>query len=155
MSVEFKLKELGVEIPDVAKPAASYVPYLKNDGILHISGQLPFENGELKKKGIVGRDVDLETAKQAARACAINILACAKAACGGNLESLEQVLQLTVLVASTPEFTEQHLVANGASNFLVEVLGNDVGSHTRAAFGIASIPLNACVEIAATIKIRS
>lgn len=155
MSIEFKLKELEIEIPKVAKPAASYVPYLDNDGILYVSGQLPFENGELKKKGIVGRDVDLETAQQAAKACAINILACAKDACGGDLENVEQVLQLTVLVASTPDFTEQHLVANGASDFLVEVLGDKVGAHTRAAFGIASIPLNACVEIAATLKIKS
>lgn len=155
MSIESKLNELGIEIPAVAKPAASYVPYLNNDGILHISGQLPFENGELKKKGIVGKDVNLETAQQAAKACAVNILACAKDACGGDLGNVEQILQLTVLVASTPDFTEQHLVANGASNLLVEVLGEKIGTHTRAAFGIASIPLNACVEIAATVRIKS
>lgn len=153
-AIEQKLKELNINIPAVAKPAASYVPYTISGDVLYISGQLPFENGELKTKGIVGNQVTLEQAQKEARNCAVNILACAKDALGGNLENIDKVLYLTVLVASTPEFTSQHLVANGASDLLVEVLGKEKGAHTRAAFGIASIPLNAPVEIAAQIKIK-
>jgi enamine deaminase RidA (YjgF/YER057c/UK114 family) len=153
-NIEQKLKEHNITIPNIAKPAASYVPYNVANGFLYISGQLPFENGEIKHKGIVGKDVVLEDAKYSAKQCAINILACIKDACGGDFDRLEKIMQLTVLVASTPDFTSQHLVANGASDFLVEILGSQKGAHTRAAFGIVSIPLNACVEIAAVVKLK-
>ncbi len=153
MNPQKKLDELNIKIPDVAKPAASYVPYVASDGFLYISGQLPFNSGEIKNKGIVGKNITLEQAKEAAKDCAINLIACVKAACDGDLTKLKKVLHLQVLVASDQEFTSQHLVANGASDLFVEVFGSEIGSHTRAAYGIASIPLNAPVEIAGVFKI--
>ncbi|MDX1950174.1 MAG: RidA family protein [Rickettsiales bacterium] len=153
MNPQKKIDELGIKIPDVAKPAASYVPYAVADGFLYVSGQLPIENGEIKHKGIVGKNITLEQAKESAKQCAINLIACVKAACNGDLSKLQKVLHLQVLVASDSEFTSQHLVANGASDLFVEIFGAEIGSHTRAAYGIASIPLNACVEIAGVFKI--
>lgn len=153
MSIESKLKELGITVPDVAKPVASYVPFTVCNGVLYASGQLPTENGQVKVAGIVGKDVSLEDAQKAARLCAINLIAIVKSACNGDLSKLRKVLHLTVLVASSPDFTSQHLVANSASNLFVEVFGNEVGAHSRAAFGIASIPLNGAVEIAGVFEI--
>jgi enamine deaminase RidA (YjgF/YER057c/UK114 family) len=153
MSIEAKLKELGVTIPAIAKPAASYVPYTIINDIVYVSGQLPSENGELKYKGTLGKDVSIEDGQKAARICAINLIAALKDALGGDLEKLKSVIQLQVLVASTPDFTSQHLVANGASDFFAQVFG-DKGAHTRAAYGITSIPLGASVEIMASFHIE-
>ncbi len=148
-----KIEELGIKIPDVASPAAAYVPFVVSDNTVYVSGQLPFEDGKLSHKGLLGKNVSVEEAQIAARNCAINLIACIKEACSGNLAKLDKVLHLQVLVASTPDFNEQHLVANGASDLFVEVFGDERGSHTRAAFGTASLPLGAAVEIAGTFKI--
>ncbi len=153
MTIESKLKELGINIPDVGKPVASYVPFTIANNIVYVSGQLPAESGDIKVAGIVGKDVSLEDAQKAARICAINLIAVVKAACNGDLSKVKKVLNLTVLVASSPDFTSQHLVANGASDLFVEVFGNEIGSHSRAAFGIASIPRNGAVEIAGIFEI--
>lgn len=153
MSINAKLKELDITIPQIAKPAASYVPYTIINDVVYVSGQLPTENGELKSKGILGKDVTIEEGQKAAKLCAINLIAALKDALGGNLDRLKSVIQLQVLVASTPEFTSQHLVANGASDFFKEVFG-EKGAHTRAAYGIASIPLGASVEIMASFHIE-
>ena len=149
-SIEERLKRLGVILPAAANPAANYVPAVHHNGLIFVSGQLPIGTEGVTCRARLGRDVSLEAATKAARLCAINILAQAKAILGGDLERIERVLRITAFVASSPQFTEQHLVANGASDFLVEALG-ERGRHARAAVGVASLPLNAAVEIDAFI----
>ncbi|MFB9951996.1 RidA family protein [Rhizobium puerariae] len=153
-AIEGRLKELGIELPVAAAPAANYVPYTISGNMLYLSGQLPIEGGKVAVTGLVGSDVDVPAAQRAAELCAINILAQAKAALGGDLGKIRRVLKLNGFVASTPEFTEQHLVLNGASNLIVGVLG-EPGKHARAAVGMASLPLNASVEIDAIIEIEA
>ena len=114
---------------------------------------MPLKQGALIAEGLVGKDLDVEAGKEAAKWCAINILAQAKAALG-DLEKIERIVKIAVFVASAPEFTQQHLIANGASDFLVEILG-DAGRHARSAVGMSSLPLNAPVEIEAIIRARS
>lgn len=149
-TIESRLAAMGITIPDAAAPAANYLPYTRSGNLLLTSGQLPFRDGALAVTGLLGRDVSLEEGQEAARLCAINVLAQAKAALG-DLEAIRRMIKITVFVASTPDFTNQHLVANGASDFLVEALG-DVGRHARSAVGMACLPLNAPVEIEAIIE---
>jgi enamine deaminase RidA (YjgF/YER057c/UK114 family) len=153
-AIEGRLQELGIELPVAAAPAANYVPYTISGNTLYLSGQLPIEGGKVAVTGLVGRDVDLPAAQRAAELCAINILAQAKAALGGDLGRIRRVLKLNGFVASTPDFVEQHLVINGASNLIANVLG-DAGKHARAAVGMACLPLNASVEIDAIIEIEA
>jgi enamine deaminase RidA (YjgF/YER057c/UK114 family) len=150
-AIKTKLAELGVTLPVAAAPAANYVPFVSTGNLLLTSGQLPLKDGKLVATGLVGRDLDVAAAKDGAKACAINILAQANAALG-DLEKIKRLLKLTVFVASDPAFTEQHLVANGASDFLAAALG-ERGKHARSAVGVACLPLNAAVEIEAIIEI--
>jgi len=150
--IESRLTEMGITLPVAAAPAANYLPYVIAGDLLFLSGQLPIEDGKVAVTGLVGRDVDLAGAQRAAELCAINILAQAKAALGGNLGRIVRVVKLNGFVASVPEFTEQHLVINGASNLIATVLG-EAGKHARAAVGMAALPLNAAVEIDAVIEI--
>lgn len=150
-TIEQRLANLGVTLPQAAAPAANYVPYMKSGKLLLTAGQLPLKDGKLAVTGLLGRDVDVAAGKEAARYCAINILAQVKAALG-SLENIAQLVKITVFVASDASFTEQHLVANGASDFLAEVLG-EKGKHARSAVGVASLPLNAAVEIEAIVEI--
>lgn len=150
-TIESRLEELGIVLPVAAAPAANYVSYVLTGNLLHLSGQLPMENGKLAVTGLVGRDVDVPGARRAAELCAINLLAQAQAAIG-DLTRIKRVVKIQGFVASTPEFTEQHLVINGASDLLVAVLG-DAGRHARAAVGMAALPLNAAVEIDAIMEI--
>lgn len=147
-----KLKEMGVTLPEPAKPAASYVGFMRQGDLLIVSGQLPMTNGVLELTGHLGNGVSIEDAQNGARTCAINILAQVKVACDGDLSRIKQCVRLGGFVASTPEFTDQHLVINGASDFIGEALG-DKGIHARAAVGVASLPLNAAVEIDAIFAI--
>ncbi|BCH32701.1 hypothetical protein MesoLjLc_46310 [Mesorhizobium sp. L-8-10] len=149
-TIETRLADLGVTLPAAAAPAANYVPFMRSGNLLLTAGQLPFKDGKLSSTGLLGRDVDVEAGKEAAKYCAINVLAQAKAALG-DLEKIRRVVKITVFVASTPDFVEQHLVANGASDFLVAALG-DHGKHARSAVGTAALPLNAPVEIEAIIE---
>ncbi|RWO83903.1 MAG: RidA family protein [Mesorhizobium sp.] len=151
-TIEKRLSDLGVTLPVAAAPAANYVPYCGSGNLLFIAGQLPLSEGKLQASGLLGRDVDIAIGQEAAKYCAINILAQAKAALG-DLEKIRRVVKITVFVASTPDFFEQHLVANGASDLLVAVLG-DPGKHARAAVGAASLPLNAAVEIEAIFEVE-
>jgi enamine deaminase RidA (YjgF/YER057c/UK114 family) len=151
-AIETKLQELGLELPSAAAPAANYVPFQLSGQQLFISGQLPLISGGPEYKGKLGADVDVETAEQAAKACALNILAQAKAALG-DLDRIQQVLRLGGFVNCTPDFTDHPEVINGASNFLVEVLG-DKGRHTRFAVGVASLPRGVAVEIDALLAIQ-
>ncbi|NKJ34613.1 RidA family protein [Rhizobium sp. SG570] len=151
-AIEGRLKELGIVLPQAAAPAANYVPYVISGNLLYLSGQLPMENGKVGVTGHLGRDVDVAGGQRAAQLCAINILAQAKAALGGDLGRIKRLIKLNGFVASTPDFVEQHLVINGASNLLANVLG-DAGKHARAAVGMAALPFNAAVEIDAILEI--
>ncbi|AEG04051.1 RidA family protein [Sinorhizobium meliloti WSM1022] len=149
--IETRLTELGIVLPQAVAPVANYVPYVVSGSMLYISGQLPMENGKVAVTGHVGKDVDVAGAQRAAELCAINILAQAKAALG-ELGRIRRLVKINGFVASTPDFVEQHLVINGASNLLANVLG-EAGKHARAAVGMASLPFNAAVEIDAVIEI--
>ncbi|MFA1622883.1 RidA family protein [Rhizobium mongolense] len=156
MSIEIaaRLTEMGITLPEAAAPAANYVPYVISGNLLYISGQLPLEGGKVAVSGHLGRNVDVPAGQRGAELCAINILAQAKAALGGDLGRIKRVIKLNGFVASTPEFVEQHLVINGASNLIASVLGG-AGKHARAAVGMAALPLNAAVEIDAIMEIAS
>ncbi|MCY1668583.1 RidA family protein [Rhizobium sp. SL86] len=151
-AIEARLKELGIDLPVAAAPAANYVPYVLNGNTLYISGQLPMEGGKVAVTGLVGGDVDVATAQRAAELCAINILAQVKAALGGDLGRVRRVLKLNGFIASAPGFIEQHVVMNGASNLVANVLG-DAGKHARAAVGMAALPFNAAVEVDAILDV--
>ena len=150
-TIEKRLTDLGVTLPVAAAPAANYLPFARSGNLLFTAGQLPLKDGKLQASGLLGRDVDTAAGQEAAKFCAINILAQAKAALG-NLEKIRRIVKITVFVASSPDFTEQHLVANGASDFLFAALG-ERGKHARSAVGTASLPLNAAVEIEAIIEV--
>ncbi len=150
-TIDSRLKNLGISIPDAAAPAANYVPFAQSGSLLYTSGQLPLESGKMVHTGLIGDELTVAHGQAAARACAINILAQAKAALG-DLNRIKRIVKITVFVASTSGFVEQHLVANGASDLLVNVLG-DAGKHARAAVGVASLPLNAPVEVEAIIEV--
>lgn len=150
-TIDKRLLELGVELPEPAAPAANYVPFVQTGNLLVTSGQLPIKDGKLMAMGLLGRELGTEAGKLAAKWCAVNVLAQARAALG-KLERVRRIVKITVFVASTPDFTEQHLVANGASDFLVAALG-ETGRHTRSAVGVASLPMNAPVEIEAMIEV--
>ena len=152
--IESRLTELGITLPVAAAPAANYVSYVITGNLLFISGQLPTENGKVAVTGLVGGDVDVAAASRAAELCAINILSQAKAALDGDLTRITRVVKLSSFVASAPSFTEQHIVTNGASNLIANVLG-EAGKHARAAVGMAALPLNASVEIEAIIEIKA
>ena len=149
-TIEERLSRLGVTLPSAAPPAANYAPFMRVGNLIQISGQLCAGPQGIAWRGKLGETISLEEGRQAARLCAVNILAQAKAALDGELERIEKFVRITVFVASTPDFTEQHLVANGASDFLVEALG-ERGRHARAAVGVAALPLGAAVEVDAIL----
>lgn len=151
MTIEDRLTELGLELPPAAAPAASYLPAVAHAEILYLSGQLPFAVDGSHPTGRVGAGVDLAGGQAAARLCALNILARLKAE--GVLERVERIVKLGVFVASAPDFTDQHKVANGASDLLAQVFG-ECGRHARAAVGVMALPLDAPVEIDAVIALR-
>ncbi|MGY9009218.1 MAG: RidA family protein [Rhodobacterales bacterium] len=141
---ERKLNELGIILPNAPAPAANYVPFVKIDNIVYVSGQISIGSDGLIK-GVLGADMSIEDGMLAARQCAINLLAQVKAACDGNLDRLLRVIKLGGFVNSKPNFSEQPNVINGASDFLVDLLG-DRGRHARTAVG-AILPLGVAVEI--------
>jgi Putative translation initiation inhibitor, yjgF family len=146
-----KLREYGYELPSPKAPVASYVPVSRSGNILYISGQLSSnENGVVQ--GRLGETMNVVQGGNAAELAAVNILSQIVHMAGVPLHEIKRILKVTVLVASAPDFTEQHLVANGCSNLLVGVLG-DKGKHARAAFGVVSLPLGAAVEIEAVVEV--
>jgi enamine deaminase RidA (YjgF/YER057c/UK114 family) len=144
MSIYDRLKDLGIELPPIAIPAASYVPFVRTGNLVFLSGHIAKRDGK-PWVGQLGRDTDTATGKLAARAVAIDLLGTLHAAVG-DLNKVERIVKVMSLVNSTAEFTEQHLVTNGCSELLGEVFA-DKGAHARSAFGVAQIPLGCCVEI--------
>jgi len=145
MSVYDKLKALNIALPATSAPAASYVMYVQTGNTVFLSGHIAKKDGKVWV-GQLGRELTTEEGKQAARGVAVDLIATLQEACGGDLNRVKRIVKLMSLVNSTPDFTEQHLVTNGASELLVEVFGEQ-GRHARSAFGVAQIPLGACVEI--------
>ena len=146
-----KLREYGYELPAPKAPVASYVPVTRTGNILYVSGQISADaNGVVT--GLLGDNMNVVQGGNAAELAALNLLAQIVHMGGIQLQDIKRILKVTVLVASTPDFTEQHLVANGCSNLLVGVLG-DKGKHARAAFGVASLPLGAAVEVEAVVEV--
>ncbi len=151
MTIEDRLAELGVTLPDAPAPAANYVPFVQVGSVVHISGQIS-RNGATLLTGKLGHDLDVTAGAEAARSCAIAILAQVKAACGGDWSRFRRMVKLVGFVNSTADFTDQPKVINGASDFLVAVLG-DAGRHARSAVSAAALPLGVAVEIEAIFEI--
>ena len=151
MSFYEKLQALNIELPAVAAPAAAYVMYVQTGNTVFLSGHIAKKDGKVWV-GQLGKNISTEEGKQAARAVAIDLMATLQAACGGDLNRVKRIVKLMSLVNSTPDFTEQHLVTNGASELIAEVFG-DQGKHTRSAFGVAQIPMGACVEIEMIVEL--
>jgi enamine deaminase RidA (YjgF/YER057c/UK114 family) len=144
--IESRLAELGIVLPKPTTPAANYVPYVITGKIVVISGQVTFDSGVLKYVGKVGEKFSVDEGYQAARICAINLIAQLREACGGDLDRVRRVIRLGGFVNCIPEFTEQPKVINGASDLMVEVFG-DAGKHARAAVGCVSLPLGVATEV--------
>ncbi|MCB2081792.1 MAG: RidA family protein [Hyphomicrobiales bacterium] len=155
MGAEATLEKLGIILPEGAAPAALYVPYTATDSTLYISGQLPLKEGKPLVTGKLGDTVTIEQGQAAARQCAINILAQARAGAGGNLDRIKRLLKLEILVSCVPDFSEPHVVANGASQVMLDVFGPEIGSHARVAYGVCTLPLNVAVEVAATFDLAA
>lgn len=150
--IEAKLAELGVTLPAAAAPAGNYVPWTASGNLVFVAGQIPLVDGKPQLLGKLGREITIEDGQKAARLCAINILAQLKAACSGDLDRVRRCLRLGGFVACTPDFADHPKVINGASDFIVAVLG-DAGRHARAAVGCASLPLGVAVEVEGTFEI--
>jgi enamine deaminase RidA (YjgF/YER057c/UK114 family) len=151
--IDQRLKELSIELDKASVPAGSYVPYVVTNNLVFISGQLPFINGELTIKGKVGENVSIEDAIKMSEACAKALLSQLKAACNGNLDKVKRVVKLGGFVASSPNFTDQPKVINGASDLIVNIFG-EIGKHARFAVGVAVLPLNVPVEIDGVFEIE-
>jgi enamine deaminase RidA (YjgF/YER057c/UK114 family) len=145
MSVYDKLKELDITLPEVALPAAAYLPYMQTGNLVFLSGHIAKKNGQ-PWVGKLGETMGTDEGKQAARAVAIDLMGTLQHACGGDLNRVKRIVKVMSLVNSSAGYTEQHLVTNGCSELLGEVFG-EAGKHARSAFGVAQVPLGCCVEI--------
>jgi enamine deaminase RidA (YjgF/YER057c/UK114 family) len=148
---EDRLAELGLSVPDVAKPVAAYVPAVRSGDHVYTSGQLPMRNGELMVTGKVGGDVSPEEATECAQQCVLNAIAAVKSVVG-DLDKVVQVVKVVAFIASTPDFTGQPQVANGASELLGKVFG-DAGIHARSAVGVPVLPLDSPVEVELVVRV--
>ena len=152
MSVQDRLQALGITLPAVATPAAAYVPYVQSGSLVFLSGHIAKKDGRAWV-GQLGATMSTEEGKAAARSVAIDLMGTLAAAVG-SLDKVVRIVKVMSLVNSTPAFTEQHLVTNGASELLGEVFGPEVGAHARSAFGVAQLPMGACVEIELIAEVR-
>lgn len=150
--IETRLKELGITLPAVATPAANYVPFVVTGKLVYIAGQLPLVDGKVTCTGKVGAGVTVDEAKAAARICGINIFAALKAACGGDLDKVSRCVRLGGFSNAAPDFIDTPTVINGASDLIVEVMG-DAGKHARTAVG-AMLPRHAAVEVDAVFELK-
>lgn len=150
--IDARLEELGIELPQAAAAVANYVPYVVTGNLVFVSGQVTIEDGEFKYQGKVGSDLSVEQGQEAARLCALNIIAQLKEACGGDLDRVRRIVKLGGFVNSTPDFKDQPKVINGASDLMVEVFG-DKGRHARAAVSAGALPVGVAVEVDAVVEI--
>lgn len=152
MPIQDKLKELGLEIPPIPAALAAYIPSKRSGNLVFTSGQLPMVAGKLRKTGKVSKDLSLEEAKEEAKQCVLNALA-ATLLHIESLDRIKSIIKLGVFVSGTPDFTEQHLVANGASELLATIFG-EKGKHARFAIGVSSLPLDASVELEMVVEVE-
>jgi len=150
--IDARLAELGIDVPEAATPVANYVGYVQTGNLVFVSGQVTLKDGSPQYLGKLGDSISLEDGQAAARLCAINIIAQVRAACGGDLDRVQRVVKLTGFVNSTPDFTDQPKVVNGASDLMVEVFG-DKGRHARAAVSAGALPIGVAVEVEAVVEI--
>ena len=151
-TIDARLRQLGIELPEPAVPLANYVPFAVSGNLVFIAGQICQWNGERRFIGKLGAGIGIADGQQAARLCALNILAHLRAACGGDLDRVRRCLRLSGFVNCTPEFTDMPQVVNGASDLMVEVFG-DKGRHARAAVGVSSLPAGVAVVVEGTFEI--
>jgi enamine deaminase RidA (YjgF/YER057c/UK114 family) len=150
--IDARLRELGLELPQATAPIANYVPYTVSGKLVVVSGQVSVRNGKAEYVGKLGAGISIAEGQEAAKLCALNIIAHLKNACGGDLDKVTRVLRLGGFVNCTPEFTDMPQVVNGASNLMVEVFG-EAGKHARAAVGVSSLPLGVAVEVEAMFEL--
>lgn len=153
MRAEERLRELGIELPEPPEPVASYIPWVSAGGLIFVSGQIPSRDGGLPRTGRVGAELTIEEGAEEARFCALNVLAQLRGA-AGTLDVIGRIVRLGVFVASAPGFTHQAAVANGASDLMKEIFGEE-GKHARAAVGVSELPLGAPVEVDAIATLAS
>ena len=151
--VEERLSAIGITVPEAAAPAANYVPWAISGNQIFVAGQLPMENGEIKHQAKVGDNMTADEAVEAAKICAVNIIAQVKSAIG-DLDRVTRIVKLGGFVNATPDFTEHPKVINGASDLMVEAFGKEVGAHSRAATGAGSLPFGVSVEIDAIVEFK-
>ncbi len=151
--IDDRLNELGITLPEPAAPVANYVGWVKTGNLVFTAGQVTIKDGEFLHVGKVGAEISVEEAAEAAKLCAINILAQVRQACDGDLDRVRRIVKLVGFVNGTPEFADHPKVINGASDFMVEVFG-DKGKHARSAVGAGSLPLNISVEIEAVVEVE-
>jgi enamine deaminase RidA (YjgF/YER057c/UK114 family) len=151
--IDTRLKELNIELPQASTPGANYVPFVQSGDLLFLTGQLSQWNGERRFIGKLGREFNTEQGQQAARLCALNLIAHLRAALEGDLDRVVRCVRVSGYVNCTPNFAEQSQVINGASNLFVEVFG-EAGRHTRMAIGVNSLPYGVAVEVEAIFQIR-
>ncbi len=152
-TIASRLKSIGLSLPAAAAPAASYIPTVRTGNLLYVSGQVPMKDGKAEFIGKLGHDLSVEQGQQAARLCAINILAQVAAALDGDLDRVVRCVRLGGFVNAVPDFTGQPQVVNGASDLIVEVFG-DAGKHARTAIGVGSLPRGVAVEVDAIFEVR-
>src|SRR6185295_6431683 len=150
--IDASLKDKGIELPNASAPAANYVPFVRVGNLVYVSGQVSEWNGERKFIGKLGRELCIPEGQEAARLCALNLVAHARIAAGGDLDRIVRVVRLTGYVNSMPDFIQQPEVVNGASDLMVEIFG-DAGRHARSAVGVASLPSGVSVEVEAIFEL--
>jgi enamine deaminase RidA (YjgF/YER057c/UK114 family) len=152
MNFEDRLKELGLTVPEVAKPVAAYVPAVRCGDLIYTSGQIPLVKGEVKYKGKLGQELSIEDGYEAAKVCALNCLAAVKGV-AGSLDNVEKIVKIVGFVNSAAGFTDQPKVVNGASELVGKVFGS-AGEHARSAVGVAELPLGVAVEVEMIVKVK-
>ena len=153
-TVESRLNEMDITVPDAPAPAANYVPWVKSGNMVYVAGQVPFVDGKLTATGHLGDNASVEDGYEQAKICAINLIAQVKAACDGDLDRVVRVVKLGGFVASVPSFSDQPKVVNGCSDLMAEVFG-DAGKHARSAVGVPVLPLDAAVEVDAIVALKA
>lgn len=152
MSIDQRLAELGITLPEAAAPVAAYVPVVQSGNLLFVSGQVSFAEDGSRITGRLGEDMELEAGQEAARRCGLMVLAQVKAALGGSLDRVSRIVKLGVFVNSSADFADQPKVANGASELMQDVFG-EAGRHSRAAVGVPALPLGVAVEVDAIVEV--